>query len=51
MRTALQLLNTVLAAGALGILLKLYAEHVEVKVKVHALWKWWVETYHNGREP
>lgn len=51
MNTALQILNSVFLVAALGVLLKLYAEHVEVKIKVTALWNWWVKTYDSGQKP
>ncbi len=51
MPTALQLINSVLLVAALGMLMKLYAEHVDLKIKVTVLWDWWVKVHGDGKTP
>lgn len=51
MNQSLQYVITVLLVAILTVLVKLYAEHVEDRVKVRILWRWWVITYRGGKEP
>lgn len=51
MSTALQIFNSAMATAAVLILVKLYAEHVDVRTKVNVLWRWWEKTYGEGKKP
>jgi hypothetical protein len=51
MSYALQIFNSAMATAAVLILVKLYAEHVDVKTKVSVLWRWWEKTYGEGKKP
>jgi hypothetical protein len=45
MNQALEYVITVLLVAVLGILVKLYSEHVEDRIKVNMLWNWWIKNY------
>jgi hypothetical protein len=39
----LQILDSALLVFLIGIVVKLYSEHVDMKAKIDAMWSWWMK--------